>query len=482
MPVIPIKPDSPESLVDQIVSALKQRVEERVLRPGARMPSIRQFAEQHDVSRFTVVEAYDRLVAQGYLVSRRGSGFYVAARPLPASSEERKCVLERAVDAIWLMRGIFSNQSLELKAGCGWLPEAWLDQDGIQRSLRTLAREGGAHLTQYGEPKGHAPLRDQMQVLLAERGIAAQPSQIVLTKGASDALALVSRYLLQPGDTVLVDDPGYYTLFATLRLTGATLIGVPRTPDGPDLAALEKLVESHKPKALFMNTVLQNPTGTNLTAAAAYRILQLAERHDFIVVEDDVFADLEHKSAQRLATLDQLNRVVYLGSFSKTIAPALRVGYIACHCELAEALTNLKLLSGLTTSEICERVVYEILTDGHHRKHLDRVRERLGRAIGTTCRRLEDCGLTLYRQPEAGMFVWARLPEGLDAAEVARRAAQDGIMLAPGNVFSPRLESSGWLRFNVAFCGDGRLYRFLERAIEAGATGPARARAEAASH
>src|SRR5262249_9214757 len=157
-----------------------------------------------------------------------------------------------------------------------------------------------------------------------------QASQILLTQGASQGLELVIRHLLKPGDAALVDDPGYYNMFGNLRLQGVEMLAVPRNPDGPDIAVLEQLASAHRPQGYFIQSVMQNPTNTSMSPHVAFKVLQTAERHNFTVVEDDIFCDLQVKATPRLATLDQLNRVIYVRSFSKTLSGSLRVGFVAC--------------------------------------------------------------------------------------------------------------------------------------------------------
>lgn len=465
MPPIRLDPASALPLTDQIVAAVRGQIDDRVLRPGMRLPPIRRLAEDQGVSRFTVVEAYDRLVAHGYLVSRRGAGFFVAARREAAAAEEPS-PLERAMDTVWLLRQGFDADGNRLKVGAGWLPAEWMDEEGLRRNLRALARRADVDLVGYGSPEGYLPLRQQLQLRLAELGIAAQPRQILLSVGATQALDLVARHLIRPGDCVLVDDPGYWTLFGNLRLHGARLVGVPRNAEGPDPAALEAILQEHKPKLFFTHSVLHNPTAASLSPAAAYRVLQLAERHNFLIVEDDTYADFLAGPATRLASLDQLERVIYVGSFSKTLSANLRVGFCACHPDLAGQLTDLKLLAALPGSEFAERLVYLALIEGHYRKYMERVRGRLAERTDATLRLLERRGLAVFAEPRGGMFAWARADGLEDAAPLADRAARAGIMLAPGNLFRPRMEPSPWLRFNVAFATDKRLDRFLGEALE----------------
>lgn len=457
-----LNPEGNVPLVDQIVEGVRRHVDDRLLRPGSRLMPIRRFAEHHGVSRFTVVEAYDRLVALGYAKSRRGAGFFIAPRPVTAESATAPAATDRAVDVVWMLRqGLESSDGDRLKVGSGWLPADWMDQDGIRRNLRTLTRRADVRLTSYGHPQGYLPLRQQLQVKLGEMGIAAEPRRIVLTHGATQALDMVARYLIKPGDCVFVDDPGYWSLFGNLRMQGAQLVGVPRTSDGPDTEAMKVLLEQHRPKVFFTHTVLHNPTATNISPATAHQLLKLAERHNFLIVEDDTYSDFQPGSATRLAALDQLERVIYIGSFSKTLSADLRVGFLACQDDLAAALTDVKLLAALSTSEFNERLVYLMLIEGHYRKYIERMHGRLADATGATLRMLERVGFAPYAEPEGGLFVWAKAPALEDAAPLAGRAAKAGIMLAPGNVFRPQMQASPWLRFNVAVADDPRLERFL---------------------
>jgi DNA-binding transcriptional MocR family regulator len=453
------------SLADQIVAGIQRQIDDRHLRPGSKLPSIRTFAESYKVSRFTVVEAYDRLVAMGYLHSRRGAGFYTAAAATPAeavhpaASDNHK----RNEELVWLIRRVLEADEDTILAGGPWLPNSWLDEAGIRQNLNVLARKNGTHLLEYGHPFGYLPLREHLTLMLAGLGITAHAGQILLTQGTSQALDLIIRHLLKPGDMALVDDPGYYNMFGNLRLHGVEMLAVPRNPDGPDIAALESLAATHRPKLYFTQSVMQNPTGTDMSPHVAFKVLQAAERHNFIVVEDDIFCDLQIKTTPRLATLDQLNRVIYARSFSKTLSGSLRVGFVACAPGLANELADIKMLTSVTTSQFTERLIYLMLVGGHYRKYLVRLQERLGEARHNVVRAFERIGLELFVEPADGMFVWARFPHIDDSLALAESMQRDGIMLAPGAVFRPHLERTPWMRFNVAVCEEPRVQDQLGR-------------------
>lgn len=459
-----------ESLVEQIVRSIQARVDDRLLRSGARMPSIRQFAETHRVSRFTVVEAYDRLVAQGYLESRRGSGFFVRERAPMQAMGAAPGVADSGrpqLDVVWLIRNMFREYPPQRMPGSGLLPSDWLDGELIANGLRAVSRQNQSLLLQYGNPQGFLPLRQQLQLKLAELEIATTPDHLLTTSGITQGLDLVARHFTRPGDTIFVDDPAWFLMFGSFATLGAKVVGIPRLADGPDVAKLAELAAVHKPKLYVINSVLHNPTSTSLSAAKAFQVLRLAEQHDFTIVEDDVYCDLHPGSAvqaaTRIAALDQLQRVIYLGSFSKTLAANLRVGFIAAAPEIAQRLSDRKMLSTLTTSELGERIVYKILSEGHYRKHVDRLRTKIDGVREKTVKQLERAGLVVDIATPAGMFVWA--DAGGDTNVLTEKALEQGILLAPGSLFSPSQLPSPRLRINVATMADPAVLRFLEREI-----------------
>lgn len=455
-------PDSVTPLVTQIVEGMKELIASQKLRAGTKVPSIRQFADAQKVSASTVVEAYDRLVAEGYLVARQSSGFYVRTMTRGLYREEKQSLRNIRFDPLWFVRRVWESGSADVTPGYGWVPDDWLDADLIRRTMRNLAGKPSAQGSGYGHPKGLTALRLKACDWLAEREIAAAPDQVLLTTGASHALELVSQYLLRPGDAVLVDEPGYSVMMANLRARGARLVGVPWTPSGPDLNALERLAAEHAPRAFFTNPRLHNPTGASYSPAATHRVLQLADRFNFIVVENDVSADLDVDARRSLACLDQLNRVIYLTSFSKSISPRLRTGFIAADPDAIEDLTQIKMMTGLTSSEITERLTLEILNEGRHRKQIRALRDKLSAAQESVCRQLVQSGLQLFTAPQSGLFVWARHPGFEDSSFLCNEALDANLLLAPGHLFMESRQASPWMRFNVGFSDRPELFAFLQ--------------------
>jgi DNA-binding transcriptional MocR family regulator len=447
--------------IQELVNRLKREIEDGTRVPGSRLPSIRTYAKSQGASRYAVVEAFDRLAGEGFIFSRPGSGFYVALNRKRAHAKEPP--QDRSFSVAWLIRDFLEAPSGVLKVGGPWLPDAWLEVEAIQRVVRSLGRGPASHLLKYGSPKGYLPLRENLQAMLQDTGVQADVGQIMTTTGTSQALDLVIRGLIKPGDTVLVEDPGYYNLFGYLRLCGARLIGVPRRPDGPDVEILRAMAERHRPKLMFMQTALQSPTASDTSAHNMHRILQIATEFDFRIVEDDTYGDIAATPGPRLATLDQLDRVIYVRSFSKSLSGSIRVGFIAASPELIEELTNIKVLSSIATSEFNERFIHLMLIEGHYRKFVDRVRRKLSQARASAIQLLGGVGLEVFTIPTAGNFLWARYPEIEDSAEIALAARSENIILGVGAVFRPNLEPSPYMRFNVTLCDDSRLERFLRR-------------------
>lgn len=453
------------TLVESIMATIRQRIAARSLTPGARLPSIRAFAQSMQVSKSTVVEAYERLVAEGTIRSRRGSGFYAAGSLAPLSLAEIGPRLDRAVDPLWVSRQSLDAGDEVLKPGCGWLPASWMPQAALRRALRTAARADDAALADYGTPLGLPPLRQLLARRMAGHGIEVSPEQIMLTDSGTQAIDLLCRLLIEPGDTVLVDDPCYFNFHALLRAHRAKVVSVPYTPSGPDIELFAHALAEHRPRLYITNAAIHNPTGAILSPVTAHRLLKLADQSDLTIVEDDIFADFEHAPAPRLAAFDGLNRVVQIGSFTKTLSASVRCGFIAAPRDWIEGLTDLKIATTFGGGRLAAELVLMLLKDGSYRKHMDLLRARLARAMAETVARLRAIGITPWIDQPAGLFLWCGLPDGVDAAEVARRALSDNVVLAPGNAFSLSRTASRFLRFNVAQCEDQRIFKVLEAAM-----------------
>ncbi len=451
---------------EMVMHFVRQRIAGRVLTPGAKLPSVRALSTTLSVSTSTVVDAYERLVAEGAIVSRPGSGFYIANQAAPFSPAEAGPKLDRAVDPFWISRQSLESGSDSLKPGCGWLPPSWLPEEAIRKALRTFSRADTSSLADYGTPLGLLPLRRLISRRVGERGVEAAPEQIMLTESGTQAIDLLCRFLIEPGDTVLVDDPCYFNFHALLRAHRAKIVGVPYTVNGPDLAAFSAIVSEHRPRLYITNSAIHNPTGAVLSPVTAHRVLKIAEEFDLTIVEDDIFADFETVAAPRLVAFDGLERVIHIGSFSKTLSAAARCGFIAARPDWIEGLSDLKIATCFAGGRMTEEIVYGALSDGGYRKHLDILRARLSKAMSDVTDRLSAIGIEPVLRPQSGMFLWCRLPGETDAAEVARACLQRQIVLAPGNAFSLSQSARNCMRFNVSQTLDPRIFETLKEALK----------------
>ena len=473
-----------QSLNEQIAARFAERIRDRLLAPGSRLPSVRQCAAQHGVSPSTVVAAYDQLLAQGLVEARRNRGFFVrdrAQKVAPAGSQQAQAAIksealsdpQRArrlgapVSAATLMRGMFQPISGKPQPGMGVLPPEWIATDPIAASLRKVS--GVANLrdtaVRYGEPIGDAHLRRVLSARLQDMGIDAADDQIITTVGATQALDIISRTLLKAGDTVMVEEPGWAVEFARLTALGMRILPVPRRADGPDLDVIARYCEAHAgtpaaPRLFVSVSVLHNPTGGSLTPASAHRMLQLAQQHGFFIAEDDSYGHLAPQHATRLAQLDGLARTIYVGGFAKILAPNWRIGFLAAPPALLEPLLDTKLLSTLTTPSLLERALAHCIEQGQLRRHVERIRGRLDAARSRSAKLALQAGCRFAAGP-AGLFGW--IDTGVDTDQLALRMLDDGYLLAPGALFHASRTPSTLMRINFASTQEATFWRRFEQ-------------------
>ncbi|RZM04243.1 MAG: PLP-dependent aminotransferase family protein [Variovorax sp.] len=476
-----------QSLTTQLAERFAERIRTRLLAPGARLPSVRECARQQGVSPHTVVAAYDRLLAQGLVEARRQRGFYVrdsaaAAHdgPVPGPSGASGTAVRSSstavpavstlpripADASSLIRGMFHRQSDKPQPGMGVFPPDWMDTTFMPTSLRRLTGTRALQelSLQYGEPAGDAALRHSLARKLVALGIPAAPERIVTTIGATHALDVVSRTLLRAGDPVMVEEPGWAIEFARLESLGMRILPVPRRADGPDLDVMAQYCATHAPKLFVSVSVLHNPTGHSLAPGTAHRVLQLAAKHDFHIVEDDTYSHLAPEHATRLCTLDGLRRTIYVSGFAKILAPNWRIGFLAASPELLPRLLETKLLTTLTTPALFERALAGCMDSGQVRRHSERMRLRLDAARARTVKLALAHGCTFESEP-AGLFGW--VDTGVDTDALTQRMLDEGYLLAPGSLFYARRPPSTLMRINFATAQDAAFWKVFARLRDA---------------
>jgi DNA-binding transcriptional MocR family regulator len=459
------------TLSDQLAGRYAERIRQRLLAPGARLPSVRECARRHEVSPSTVVAAYDQLLAQGLVEARRQRGFFVRGGAGPEARLEAAAPAERSprtplpISATTLIRGMFQPPGSHPMPGLGTLPADWLDAPLLGSAIRRVATQLGQTALQYGDPLGEARLRRALATRLADHGVAATADQIVTTLGATQALDIVTRTLLKPGDSVLVDEPGWSIEYARLAALGMRVLPVPRGEDGPDLATMQRLIEAQpageKPRLYVTVSVLHNPTGASLSLPSAHRVLQLAQAHDFHILEDDTYGYLAPAHLPRLAALDALERTVYVSGFSKILTPSWRVGYLAAPPALVDRLVDTKLLTTLTTPSLTELALAHCLEQGLLRRHAERVVRLLDAARGRAVKLAAAHGCR-FAAPPRGLFGW--VDTGVDTERLAQVMLDQGWLLAPGALFHATHRPGTLMRINFATTQEARFWKALAAA------------------
>ena len=477
---------SNHTLTEQLAERFAERIRSRLLPAGARLPSVRECARQQGVSPYTVVAAYDQLQAQGLVEARSQRGFYVrdfvqngalaqegqaqvaiqniAGVALRVATGTGSLPSGSRINATALIRGMFHQASTHPQPGAGVFPADWLETGFMAAAVRKVTgsralQEGSL---QYGEPMGDPGLRQVLARKLAGLGIPARAGQIMTTVGATHALDIVSRTLLRPGDPVMVEEPGWSVEFARLDALGMHILPVPRRADGPDLAVMARYCEAHAPKLFVSVSVFHNPTGYCLSPGSAHQVLQLAQQHNFHVVEDDTYSHIAPEHATRLSVLDGLRRTIYVSGFAKILAPNWRVGYLAAPPDLVERLLDTKLLSTLTTPSILEKALALCIDQGQLRRHAERMRLRLAQARSRSVQLALEAGCTFAAEP-AGLFGWVET--GVDTDVLAQRMLDEGYLLAPGALFHASRQPCTLMRINFTTTQDAAFWRVLQRVV-----------------
>ena len=468
------------SLTEQLGARFAERIRNRLLAPGSRLPSVRQCAQQHGVSPYTVVAAYDQLLAQGLVEARKNRGFFVreampqglavladraagtngrdAGLSINAWSTATGAAARKPIDATALIRGMFHKVSNKPQPGMGVLPQDWLESTFMPAAVRkvTGTRALQDFSLQYGEPLGDTGLRRALSQKLSALNVHAAPEHIITTVGATHALDVVSRTLLRAGDCVMVEEPGWAVEFARLDALGMRVLPVPRRADGPDLDVMARYCDTHAPKLYVSVSVFHNPTGYCLTPGSAHRVLQLANRHNFHIVEDDTYSHIAPEHATRLCSLDGLQRTIYVSGFAKILAPNWRVGYLAAPADMVERLLDTKLLGTLTTPALLEKALALCIEQGQLRRHAERIRTRLDAARSRSVKLAMQAGCIFAAEP-AGLFGW--VDTGVDTDALAQRMLDEGYLLAPGALFHAQRKPGTLMRINFATTQDAAFWK-----------------------
>lgn len=444
-----LNPQSETPLYRQLFEQIAGQIRSGELSRGERLPATRELAGQLGVNRTTVSAAYEMLEEKGLIAGQVGRGSFVTGAP--ESGINWGVLLDRAesfgVSNAAMGREIsfvMSRPSREL-----------FPLDDFRASCEAVLQKGDlAAILQLGSPSGYEPLRRYLLEEARAQNLAGAGDDLIITNGCQQALDLIARVLVRPGDTVAVEDPVYPGLKNLLSGMGAQLAGIPVGADGMDIAQLERVIDRDRPRFIVVTSNFQNPTGATLPESSRRALLQAARAKGIPVVENDAYGELRYEgdAVAAIKQLDGHGGTVLLRSFSKISFPGLRVGWALGPKALIERMRQAKEASDLHTDQLSQAVVLEFAESGrlaaHRARALEAGAQRL-RATLDACREFLPDGAR-WTRPRGGMNVWLRLPEPLDAAQLLTRAREEGVAYLPGRYFEVTKRDAGALRLSFA--------------------------------
>ncbi|GAB3996001.1 PLP-dependent aminotransferase family protein [Spirosoma daeguense] len=462
----------------QVSNQLAQLIRAGTLPAGHRLPGTRQLADLLDLNRQTIVASYDEGLAQGWLESRPGSGTYVAGhfpevKPQPLNQE---LVLPRsetaqtkpgyAFESVPFLYRPVLRQTVGLHLDDGFPDIRLAPMDELSRAYRSYFRWGNpqAHFG-YGDTKGHSLLREQLSLHLNEtRGLRTTSDNILITRGSIMGLHLSSQVLLRPGNVVVTGETTWAGATMNFQKAGATLITVPVDQHGLDIDALAQLCEQKKSiRMVFVTPHHHYPTTVTLRPDRRIRLLQLAEQYGFIILEDDYDYDFHYLSRPilPLASADPTGMVVYVGSLTKSVAPAFRVGYVVAPSALIDELARHRRIIDRQGDPMLEFAIGQLFKTGdlkrHFRKALRTYQARRNRFCDLLTSELSN--LIQFAKPDGGMAVWARFEPAIDMERLALRAGQKGLFFSDGLSHNPAGQCLNGTRFGFASSTEDELER-----------------------
>ena len=451
-------------LFQQIVSAVTADIKRGRLRPSDRLPGTRTLARALGVQRQTVVTAFDELVAEGWIVSQRGRGAFVSTDlpdPKPLRFTSRKSPASFA-DRTGFELQAAPQPELPLEVPQGSLlfapsrPDVRLAPAKVlARTIRRAMNTHSESLLSYGPPEGHPRLRQALAEMLAStRGLVAGPRNICITRGSQMALSLLAKSMLRPGDCVAVEQLGYRSAWEAFRQAGGKLIGVPVDANGIQVDGLDRILRQHPTRAVYVTPHHQFPTTVTMSAGRRLKLPDLARAYRIAIIEDDFDYEFHYdgRPVLPLASADRFGVVAYVGTFSKVLAPALRIGYVAAPTPLIERIAAHRSHLDTQGDQVLEYAVSQLLEEGEIQRHIRRVRREYRTRRDTLVRELnEHLGNSLtFEVPAGGIALWVKANDGLDVDRWASAAAKHGAMVVTARAFTFDGRPAPYMRLGFA--------------------------------
>ena len=443
-------------LYQQLEAHITALIDDGRLAPGAKLPASRELATKLGVNRNTVTSAYEALSKKDRVHSHVGQGTFVAERaPRPAAT--MRWSFSRATQAAreWVRSPAEKTSHPDPIDFASLVPDEELfPVEPFRVVLDEVLAEEGKKLLQYGPASGYPPLRSYIAERLARRGVQTTPGNVLVVNGSQQALDLICRTLLDPGDPVVLESPTYTIVLPLLAQYRAEIEEIPMTARGMDLDILEVSLARSRPKFLFTMPTFHNPTGITMDLASRERLVKIAATHGVALVEDDFDSELrfDGDALPPLKALDDNNCVIHIGTFSKGLFPGLRLGWIVAPRDAVDALSRAKLISDYHTSLLLQAAVLTFCRRGHYDTHLERLARiylEKSRTLVAALERYFPEGVT-WTQPEGGFAFWITLPESESADAVLADAINDGVTFAPGAHFFAGGGGGRFLRLSIS--------------------------------
>ena len=469
---IRLDPADPRPLYVQIADRVVEAIDAERLAPGDRLPAMRELARELDCALVTVSQAYELLTARGRTSSRVGKGTYVAQAPPAAEPFARRWEpdlgrLARAERMEGVMERLLragAPGSITLASGHP-APETFPLADFARAFSRTLL-EDPPELMQYRAASGDPDLCETLAQLLRTRGCSASAQDIIVCSGAQQAADLVATVLLESRSVVAAESPTYSGTLGVFDARGVTYVEVASDEDGVRPDDVERVFAEYRPRLFYINPIAQNPTGAVLPQRRAKQIVALARRHDVVVLEDQTGWQLTYDAPAPppLAAFDTDGRVIVMESLSKSIFPALRIGYLFCKGAIADALELAKARTDVFTSTLTQRALWRFMNAPAYARHLraarNLYRERRTAFVEALAREIPWAHV---RAPAAGLNVWLPLPPRISTQAAFDACARQGVLVMPSEPFYPTRTGPPALRLSFGHLGPGEAAEGVRR-------------------
>lgn len=458
---IPIDRQTGKPVYLQIRDRFSRLIKSGSFKTGDRLPSIRSLAKSIQVNKLTVIEAYSVLEADGLIHARPGSGYFVNPESLISTSPKSNFApVQEVIIPEKKSVSFFDIYQLSVQAksqpgiidfSSGFPISSGLKD--LQRHARRAMKQVTESLFNYDFPQGQLILRQQIAKMLIQLGLEVSPDDLIITNGSKQGLSLVMNHYLQPGDWIVTESPTYYGTLDIIENIGARIIGIPMQGSGMNLELLEQYLKSHHPKLIYTVSTLQNPTGITTAFKHRQQLLALAEKYGCLILEDNAYEGLNFEPVPPpIKSLDRSDSVIYTGTFSKTLMPGLRVGYLLATGKYYRPLLEQKLFHDLHVSTVSQAIVSEYLASGHHRRHLNHLRASNLSSRNAMLQALERYfpEEATWTIPNGGLFLWVQLPADISLVSLARQAWNENVFVYPGMPFFPGQQGYNALRLNFS--------------------------------